>query len=274
MSPTTELAHPPIVTREQWLTARRALLVREKELTRAGDALAAERRRLPMVLVAKDYAFDGPRGRARLIDLFEGRRQLIVYSFMFDPDDPPPGKGAPWSEGCPGCSCAADHVPHLAHLHAKDTAFAMVSRARLSKIEPFKRRMGWTMPWYSSFDSDFNYDFHATLDEARDSVEWNYETADSLVARGKIPHPSGEYPGLHCFLRVGDEVYHTYSTFARGLEALMSTCHILDLTAYGRQEKWEDSPQGWPQTPTYSDWPKHHDRYEGASARGCCASHG
>lgn len=270
----TDLAHPTIVTREQWRQARLALLSKEKELTRASDALAAERRRLPMVLVEKDYVFDGPRGRAKLIDLFEVRRQLIIYSFMFDPDDPPPGKDAPWSEGCPGCSFAADHIPHLSHLHARNTSFALVSRARLAKIEPFKRRMGWTIPWYSSFGSDFNYDFHATLDDAKGSVEWNYESATSLMSRGKIPSAKGEYPGLHCFLRLGDDVYHTYSTFARGLESLLTSCHMLDLTAYGRQESWEDSPPGWPQTPTYEGgWPRHHDKYEASMPSGCCASH-
>lgn len=275
MSTRTQLAHPPIVTREQWLAARLALLAKEKEFTRAGDALAAQRRRLPMVKIDKDYAFEGPDGRVRLLDVFEGRRQLIVYSFMFDPDDPPPGKGAPWSEGCPGCSFAADQIPHLSHMHAKGTTFALVSRAPLGKIMPFKARMGWTAPWYSSFGSDFNYDFHTTLDETRGSTQWNYRDAAALVSAGKIPSAQGEYPGLHCFLRIGDDVFHTYSTYARGLEPLMTTCRLLDLTAYGRQEDWEDSPPGWPQVPTISgDWPRHHDRYEGGIARGCCGSQG
>ncbi|MFM9995562.1 MAG: DUF899 domain-containing protein [Phycisphaerales bacterium] len=269
---TNMITHPPVVSRGDWLVARERLLAREKELTRAQDALSAERRRLPMVRIDKPYVFEGPppRGRATLLDLFEGRRQLIIYHFMFDADDPPPGKsGAPWDEGCPGCSFAADQVPHLAHLYARDTSFALVSRAPLAKITPFKERMGWALPWYSSFGSEFNYDFHVTLDAAKGSVEWNYRSAASLVAAGKIPSTQGELPALSCFLRVGDEVYHTYSAYARGLEPLLTTCHMLDLTAYGRQESWEDSPEGWPRTSLKDgDWVRHHDRYENGYAHG------
>ncbi len=275
---TTSIAHPSIVSRTEWLAARIALLAREKELTRRRDALSAERRRLPMVRIDKQYVFEGPlpRGRVTLLDLFEGRRQLIIYHFMFDADDPPPGKsGAPWDEGCPGCSFAADHVPHLSHLHARDTAFALVSRAPLAKITPFKKRMGWTIPWYSSFGSDFNYDFHTTLDEARGSVEWNYRSAASLVAAGKIPDTKGELPALSCFLHLDDEVFHTYSSYARGLEPLLTTVHLLDLTAYGRQEDWEDSPDGWPQTPLkHGDWVRHHDKYGDVSRHSCCSTAG
>lgn len=256
-------AHPEIVSREQWLAARLELLAKEKDLTRRQDALSAQRRRLPMVRIDKEYIFEGADGRARLGDLFEGRRQLIIYHFMFDADDPPAGKsGAPWDEGCPGCSFAADQVPHLSHLHARDTTFVLVSRAPQSKIKPFKARMGWTIPWYSSFGSDFNYDFHTTLDENKGSVEWNYRSAASLVEAGKIPSTHGELPALSCFLRIGDDVFHTYSAYARGLEPLLTTCHLLDLTAYGRQEEWEDSPKGWPQTSIKNgDWLRHHDKY-------------
>lgn len=273
-STTTGIAHPPIVSREQWLAARTRLLAKEKEFTRQRDALNAERRRLPIVRIDRNYLFErSDGGRARLLDLFEGRRQLIIYSFMFDPDDPPPGQTAPWSEGCPGCSFAADQVPHLSHLHARDTSFALVSRAPQSKITPFKARMGWNIPWYSSFGSDFNYDFHTTLDEARGSTEWNYRSAAELVAAGKIPSTKGELPALSCFLRVGDEVFHTYSSYARGLEPLLMIYHLLDLTAYGRQEDWEDSPAGWPQTSLKTgDWVRHHDKYGEATtgADSCC----
>ena len=227
-----------------------------------------------MVLIEKDYIFHGPDNKASLRDLFEGRRQLIIYHFMFDADDPPPGKfGAPWDEGCPGCSYAADQIPHLSHLHARDTTFALVSRAPQSKIKPFQARMGWTVPWYSSFGSDFNYDFHTTLDEAKGSVEWNYRSAKSLVEAGKIPSTKGELPALSCFLRIDDDVFHTYSAYARGLEPLLTTYHLLDLTAYGRQEDWEISPEGWPQTSLQNgDWVRHHDKYEESlgNAASCC----
>ena len=144
---------PRVVTRAEWLGARQELLAKEKELTRRRDALNAERRRLPMVRIGKDYVFEGPNGRASLLDLFEGRRQLIIYHFMFDPG---------WDEGCDGCSMMVDNMGHPAHLHARDTSRVLVSRAPLAKIEPFKKRMGWTIPWYSSFGSDFNYDFGVT----------------------------------------------------------------------------------------------------------------
>lgn len=265
---TDTIAQPPVVSRAQWIKAREAFFLKEKELTHQRDALNAERRRLPMVQVEKDYQFDGPRGRVHLHELFEGRRQLIIYHFMFDPDSPPAGKsGAPWDEGCPGCSFCADNLPHLAHLHARDTTLAMVSRAPLSKIEPFKRRMGWTMPWYSSFGSDFNYDFHVTIDEAKGFTEWNY--ADLKSKDPAKPTMKGELPGLSTFLRDEARVYHTYSTFARGLEPMLTTLNLLDLTAYGRQEEWENSPQGWPQVKAFS-WLRHHDKYEGAAPKACC----
>lgn len=273
----TRTANPPVVSREQWLAARLELLAKEKELTCQRDAVSAARRRLPMVRIDKAYRFEGPAGRggeASLLDLFDGRRQLIVYHFMFDPDGPPAGKsGAPWEEGCPGCSHVADNMPPLAHLRARDTSLVMVSRAPLAKIAPFRARMGWTVSWYSSFGSDFNYDFHVTLDENRGSVEWNYRTATELVEEGAVSGISGELPGLSVFLRVGGDIFHTYSTYARGLDPLLGTYQYLDLTPFGRQEAWEDSPPGWPQTPTHG-WLRHHDKYESAQRgdRPCCCS--
>ncbi|MGH7429508.1 MAG: DUF899 domain-containing protein, partial [Candidatus Methylomirabilaceae bacterium] len=247
----------------------------EKELTRARDALNAERRRLPMVKIDKNYVFEGPAGKASLLDLFDRRRrQLIVYHFMFDPNDPPPGKsGEPWDEGCSGCSFLVDNIGHLAHLRARDTSLVLVSRAPLAEIEPFKARMGWTVPWYSSFGSDFNYDFHVTQDEAVAPVEYNYQDKATLEAKGEAWFTTSEAHGLSVFLRDGDSLYHTYSTYARGVDLLMGTYNYLDLTPFGRQEEWEDSPEGWPQTPTY-EWLRHHDKY-GDDTKGlgsCCGS--
>jgi predicted dithiol-disulfide oxidoreductase (DUF899 family) len=258
--------HPDIVTREQWLAARQALLAREKELTRARDALNAERRRLPVVQIDKDYVFEGPRGEMRFADLFEGRRQLIVYHFMFDPDAPPPGQSHPWSEGCPGCSFMADNIPHLAHFHARDTTLALVSRAPLAKIAPFKARMGWQIPWYSSFGSDFNYDFHATTDAAIAPVAYNFQDQATLERKGETYHLSGEQPGISVFLRDGDAVYHSYSTYGRGLDAMLSTYQFLDLTPFGRGEGWD----GMPDLGQGMNWARHHDRYEAAPSAGCC----
>lgn len=262
---------PEIVSREEWLNARRALLRKEKELTRQRDVLNAERRRLPVLPVENDYVFETEPGvRKNLLDLFEGRHQLVIYHFMFDPDDPPPGQTHPYSEGCPGCSHVADNIPHLSHLQARDTAFTMVSRAPLAKITPFKRRMGWTMPWASSFGSDFNYDFGVTIDPAIAPPEYNYQDAEALKARGQLEHVKGELPGLSVFLRDGNRIYHSYSTFGRGLDALLNTYNILDLTPYGRQETWEDSPPGWPQTSDF--WLRHHDKYDGQpkATPDCC----
>src|SRR5918992_3759263 len=198
---------PPTVSEAEWQGALEQVRVKEKEATRARDALAAERRRLPMVEIAKDYVFDGPEGKASLLDLFEERRQLLVYHFMFGPNQ---------DEGCDGCSMFVDQIGHLAHLHARDTSFALVSRAPLAKIEPYRKRMGWTIPWYSSFASDFNVDFGVTTEE-------------------------GETFGLSVFLRDGDSVFRTYFTSGRGVEALGSVWTFLDLTPLGRQEDWEDS---------------------------------
>jgi predicted dithiol-disulfide oxidoreductase (DUF899 family) len=228
------MALPEIVSPEEWRAARTALLEKEKEATRARDALNAERRRLPMVRVEKDYAFEGPDGPAGLIDLFEGRLQLVVYHFMwlYDRD-----------LGCPSCSGFADQIGHLHHLNVRGTTFACVSNAPIASIERFKERMGWTFPWWSSLHSDFNYDFHVTLDESKVPFEYNYRTKDELAAAG-LPADEWEQPfdlhGLSTFLRDGDEVFHTYSTYARGTDGLGSTSSFLDLTALGRQEDWEE----------------------------------
>jgi predicted dithiol-disulfide oxidoreductase (DUF899 family) len=213
---------PQVVSPAEWQAAREALLVKEKDATRTRDALAAERRRLPMVRFDKDYLFDGPGGQVNLLDLFDGRRQLIVYHFMFDPGSAP----------CEGCSFFVDNVGHLAHLHARDTSFALVSRATQAEIDTFRRRMGWAVPWYSTLGDDFN--------------------AACGITTGF---------GLSVFLRDGDSVYRTYFTTGRGVEALGSVWTFLDLTSLGRQETWEDSPEGWPQTPPY-EWWRLHDEYD------------
>jgi predicted dithiol-disulfide oxidoreductase (DUF899 family) len=228
---------PEVVSAEEWEAAREKLLAREKEQTRARDALAAERRRLPMVRIEKDYIFEGPEGKASLLDLFEGRRQLILYHFMFGPNQ---------DHGCDGCSMVIDNLGHLAHLHARDTSFAAVSRAPLAKIEPFKERMGWAIPWYSSFEGDFNVDFGVSPEQPQPDV-----------------YQDGETFGLSVFIRDGDDVYRTYFTDRRGVEALGSNWSYLDLTPLGRQEDWEDTPEGRPQGPPY-EWWRHHDSYEQA----------
>lgn len=224
---TSKIALPRIVSRDEWLAAHEAFLAREKEFTRAQDALNAERRRLPMVKIEKEYVFEGPNGPASLLDLFEGRHQLLLYHFMFGPD---------WEEGCEGCSMVVDNMGHPAHLHARDTSRVLVSRAPLEKLEDFKARMGWTIPWYSSFGSDFNDDFGVTT-------------------------AAGETFRLSVFLRDGDSIYYTYFTDGRGVEHLGSNWSYLDLTPFGRQERWEDSPAGWPQTSPY-EWWRRHDEYE------------
>jgi predicted dithiol-disulfide oxidoreductase (DUF899 family) len=218
---------PPIVSPQEWEAAREKLLVKEKEHTRARDALAAERRRMPRMAVEKDYRFDGPDGAASLLDLFDGRRQLIVYRFFYDP-----GMDSYPERGCGGCSFLADQVAHLAHLNARDTTLAFVSRAPQDEIQDWKRRMGWEMiPWYTvtdDFDADFGVD------------EWH---------------------GTNAFLRDDDDrIFRTYFVNDRGDEAMGSTWSYLDITALGRQEEWEDSPEGYPQTPPYQWW-NYHDEY-------------
>ncbi|MFG2790884.1 DUF899 domain-containing protein [Streptomyces sp. NPDC048419] len=225
---------PEIVSREQWRAARVELLAKEKAITRARDALNAERRRLPMVEVEGEYVFESGDGKATLPDLFEGRLQLVIYHFMFAPD---------WDAGCRSCSAFLDQIGHLAHLRARGTTFAAVSRAPYTKILPFKARMGWTLPWYSSYGSDFNHDFDVTREHEGEPVE---------------------RPGLSCFLRDGERVFHTYSTYERGLDGLGSTTGFLDLTALGRQEEWEE-PKGRASSlgaPAGSDRIRYHDEYE------------
>jgi predicted dithiol-disulfide oxidoreductase (DUF899 family) len=231
---------PEIASRETWLAARLELLAREKELTRTRDALNEQRRALPMVEMAKEYVFEGPDGKVRLIDLFEGRSQLLVYHFMwlFDTD-----------EGCPTCSFLTDHIGYLGHLHESGTTLALVSRAPYASIERFQQRMGWTIPWYSSYDTDFNVDFHVTSDESRGPVEYNYKDKETLEREGigywAIPGQDG--PGMSVFVRDGDRVFHTYSTYARGLELILNTFNFLDLTPSGRQKHIAQFP--------------HHDKY-------------
>jgi predicted dithiol-disulfide oxidoreductase (DUF899 family) len=218
----------PVVSREEWETAREKLLVKEKKLTRARDALAAERRRMPWLAVDKEYAFDGPQGKASLLDLFQGRRQLIVYRFFYDP-----GMKRFPEAGCGGCSFLADQVAHLAHLNARDTTLAFVSRAPQADIERWKARMGWDIPWYTITD-DFDMDFGVD--------EWH---------------------GTNAFIRDGHRIFRTYFVNNRGDEAMGSTWAYLDITALGRQEQWEDSPHGYPQSPPYQWW-NLHDEYAGA----------
>jgi predicted dithiol-disulfide oxidoreductase (DUF899 family) len=207
-------------------------------MTRARDALNTKRRELPMVRIDKDYWFEGPEGNVTLLDLFDGRRQLIIQHFMFDPS---------WDEGCPSCTAGSDEMsPGLQrHLNARDTSFAVVSRAPLAKIERYKASRGWTFPWYSSYGSDFNYDFNVTIDAGVAPVMWNFRTLDELreVGMGWLGEGSSEQPGYSMFLREGDAVFHTYSVYARGTEMLGGSYYFLDLTALGRQEEWEE-PKG------------------------------
>jgi predicted dithiol-disulfide oxidoreductase (DUF899 family) len=222
---------PEITSRDEWLAARTELLVREKELTRQRDALNADRRRLPMVEITKDYVFDGPTGAVTLADLFEGRSQLIVQHVMFDPA---------WDAACPGCTAALDELSPavLRHLASRDTSFAGVSRAPQDKLAAYKAARHWNFDWYSSYGTDFNYDFDATVDASMKLAVYNYRAqpaGDDGV--------QGEVPGLSCFLRDSNRIFHTYSTFARGADQLGSAYTLLDLTAFGRSEAWEQ-PKG------------------------------
>ncbi|WP_026411464.1 DUF899 domain-containing protein [Actinomadura oligospora] len=218
---------PSVVSREEWEAARERMLVQEKELTRARDALAAERRRMPWLRVDKPYVFDGPDGRASLLDLFDGRRQLIVYRAFFDP-----GAGDWPDRPCVGCSMVADQVAHTSHLNARDTTLVFASRGPQPEIFRMKERMGWTMPWFTITD-DFDVD-----------------------------HGVDEWHGTNAFIREGDTVYRTYFVNGRGDEVMGGTWSYLDITALGRQENWEDSPDGYPQTPPY-EWWNWHDSHKG-----------
>jgi len=215
-----------IVSREDWITARKDLLVKEKAALRASDAFNAQLRDFPMVKLDKPYVFEGPEGKVNMLDLFQGRKQLIIYHFMLEPTA---------EAGCPGCSFLADNVPHLSHLNSRDTTFIVVSRAPFVNIEKVKKRMDWTFPWYSSFGSDFNYDFHVSQDESIRPSQYNYEDKETLEK--KLSYKlEGEQPGLSVFFREANELFHTYSTYARGLEGLLGTYWLLDLTPLGRQD--------------------------------------
>ncbi|MGD9903350.1 MAG: DUF899 domain-containing protein [Vicinamibacterales bacterium] len=232
-----------VASRDEWLAARRTLLEREKALTRLKDEVARERRALPWVRIAKDYAFETPAGRRSLADLFDGRSQLLVYHFMFDPS---------WAEGCKSCSFWADSYANAGvHLAARDVTMVTISRAPLATFEPFKRRMGWTFPWVSSFGSDFNRDFHVTFtdEERRGEVDYNF---------GRRRFGAPEAPGASAFARDGaGAVYHTYSCYARGLDILNGAYQWLDLTPAGRDED---------ALPSTMAWLRHHDRYDTTAA--------
>ena len=236
---------PEVVSPEEWHAARMELLAKEKELTRARDRVNAERRRLPMVRIDKPYTFDGPNGTVGLLDLFEGRPQLVTHHFMWDYDIDADGVEHPRDTGCTSCSSAADRIGELRNLHARNTTLVAVTRAPYAKLAAFGERMGWTFPWYSSAGSDFNYDFHATVDDRVAPVQIFYRTEAELAEAGTPFTESmrGDYPGISAFLRVGDDVYHTYSTFGRGIEEFHYGIPYLDLTALGRQEPWEE-PKG------------------------------
>jgi predicted dithiol-disulfide oxidoreductase (DUF899 family) len=228
-----------IVSQEKWLQRRKELLSKEKELTRLRDRLNAERRELPWVRVEKNYLFDAPGGKVSLKELFAGRSQLVIYHFMFGPD---------WNEGCPSCSFVSDHIDGaLPHLAARDATMVMVSRAPLAKIEAFKKRMGWRFTWVSSYGSDFNSDFRVsfTKDEmAQGKVNYNYAMQE---------FPSEEAPGISVFYKdAGGDVFHTYSSYGRGLEQLVGTYMILDMVPKGRDE----DKLGFTM-----EWVRHHDRY-------------
>ena len=241
------MALPEVVTREQWLEARKLLLAAEKEETRRRDALSARRRRLPMDRIEKEYLLEGPRGRVTLAELFGSSRQLIVQHVMFDPA---------WDAACPGCTASVDELSDamLTHLRSRDTAFVLVSRAPLTKLQKYQASRGWAIPWYSSLDSDFNYDFQVTVDKSVPQLEYNYRTLSDVLSGDEA---SAEVPGLSCFLRDGGATFHTYSTYARGTDILGSAYSMLDLTALGRQEDWEEpkgrAPRLHGPDPTFSD---------------------
>jgi len=253
---TTILSEPstvdhPVVSGDQWVAERKKLLAREKELTQLRDQIARERRALPWERIEKDYVFDSTEGRRSLAELFEGRRQLIVQHFMFGPG---------WEQGCPSCSFMADHTDGMTiHLAHRDIAWVAISRAPLADIERFRRRMGWQFKWVSSHDSDFNHDFHVSFtpeERSRGEVHYNYRT---------LPFPTEEAPGISVFYKNdAGAVFHTYSTFGRGVEVMMGAYDMMDLTPKGRDEK---------DVPYKMEWVRHHDRYEPApAARSCCSS--
>jgi predicted dithiol-disulfide oxidoreductase (DUF899 family) len=238
-SSTTEIAHPKVVSQAEWLAARKEFLAKEKEFTRQRDELSRLRRELPWEKVEKSYVFDGPRGKETLADLFDGRSQLIVYHFMFGPG---------WKEGCPSCSYLADHFdgPSI-HLANRDATLAVISRAPIAEIEAFKNRMGWKFHWVSSFGSDFNYDYHVSFsaeERAKGKVQYNYT---------EMAFPSEEGPGLSVFAKdASGEVFHTYSSFARGLDIFVGAYNFLDHAPKGRGEEGLAHSMAWV---------RHHDKY-------------
>jgi len=249
---TTAVANPKIASREEWLTARKKLLAKEKEYTHMRDALAAERRALPWVRVEQSYSFDTPAGKKTLSDLFDGRSQLAVYHFMFGPD---------WKEGCPSCSMAADGFDGvLPHLIQRDVTFTAISRASLDQLEAFKKRMGWRFPWASSKNNSFNHDFQVsfTKDQLASGKIYNF---------GTMQFGAEEAPGFSTFAKDSSgNVYHTYSTYGRGLDELLGVYYLLDRTAKGRNEDTLPHPMAWV---------RHHDRYEirpASADSGCCSA--
>lgn len=234
------MPQPKIVSPDEWLVARKRLLAKEKEATRLRDELSRERRELPWVKVEKNYVFDSPSGKKTLSDLFQGRSQLVVYHFMFGPG---------WKDGCPSCSLLSDHMDaSLVHLAARDVSLAVVSRAPSAEIEPFKKRMGWHFEWVSSYENDFNWDYHVSFTkEAKESgqIYYNYQMSE---------FPSDEAPGMSVFAKDEDgTVFHTYSSYGRGGEPFIGVYHFLDLVPKGRDE----AGLPWPMA-----WVRHHDRYE------------
>ncbi len=239
----TDVPMPPVASHEEWRARRVELLADEKAHTREKDRINAARRRLPMVKLEKEYFFDTTQGKKSLRDLFQGQRQLIVYHFMFDPE---------WEKGCPGCTAYVCALGDLSDLGKRNTSFVVISRAPLEKLQAYKKDEGWDIEWVSSFDSDFNYDFHATIDESKAPIEWNYRTKEEWIAKGRSDDwPKGEMPGISVFFDDGENLYFTYSSHARGVENVTDSYALLDLTPYGRQEDFEDSPEGWPRRPTY-----------------------
>lgn len=236
---------PEVVTGEQWLAARKELLAREKELTRHRAEVNAARRRLPMVRIDKPYRFQGPAGEVGLLDLFEGRPQLVLHHFMWAFDVDADGTEHPRDTGCSSCSSAADGIVRLRQLHARNTTLAAVTRAPYETLTAYRDRMGWEFPWYSSAGSDFNYDFHATVDDRVAPVQIFFRNEAELAAAGApwTPEMRGDWPGISAFLQVDGEVFHTYSTYGRGIEDFHNGYPWLDLTVLGRQEHWEE-PQG------------------------------
>ena len=237
-----ENAHPPVVDRDEWLAARRTLLADEKALTKEYDRVNAVRRRLPMVKMDKEYRFVSADGEQTLLDLFAGGTQLIIYHFMFE---------SHWDKGCPSCTAHIDLIGDLSSLDSRGARMILVSRAPIEKLLAYREERGWSLPWYSAGNTDFNEDLGTTVGPEYGPVKFNFKSAEELERLfGRVEKPM-EIQAYSVFLRVGDDAYHTYSAFARGCESLTNASHLLDVTPYGRQEDFEDSPAGWPQRPTY-----------------------